>query len=34
MSRCFIDMENGELVNVEMVGGSTGSGEDSAEITE
>jgi oligopeptide transport system ATP-binding protein len=34
MSRCFIDMENGEMVNVEMVGGSTGSGEDSAEITE
>ena len=34
MSRCFIDMENGEMVNVEMVGGSTGSGEDSAEIAE
>ncbi len=34
MSRCFIDMENGEMENVEMVGGSTGSGEDSAEIAE
>ena len=34
MSRCFIEMENGEMVNVEMVGGSTDSGEDSAEITE
>ncbi len=34
MSRCFIDMENGEMVNVELVGGSTDSGEDSAEIAE
>jgi oligopeptide transport system ATP-binding protein len=34
MSRCFIDMENGEMVNVEMVGDSTDSGEDSAEIAE
>ena len=34
MSRCFIDMANGEMVNVEMIGGSTDSGEDSAEFAE
>ena len=34
MSRCFIDMAYGEMVNVEMIGGSTDSGEDSAEIAE
>jgi oligopeptide transport system ATP-binding protein len=39
MSRCFIAMENGEMVNVgvvggEMVGDETGSGEDPTEIAE
>jgi oligopeptide/dipeptide ABC transporter ATP-binding protein len=39
MSRCFIEMVNGEMVNVgvvggEMVGDETGSGEDSTEIAE
>ncbi len=34
MSRCFIDMENGEMVNVELVGDETGAGEDSTEIAE
>ena len=39
MSRCFIemangDMTNGEMVNVEMAAGGTGSGEDSTETAE
>ena len=34
MSRCFIEMTNGDMANVEVAGGGTGSDEDSSETVE